>query len=58
LATDTLFYLHTIPDVPDALPISSKLYLNGDFEVIRDYIVKGNPLRGSIRFSWAIRVGN
>ena len=31
LATDTLFYLHTIPDVPDALPISSKLYLNGEF---------------------------
>ena len=50
LATDTLIYLHTIPDVPDALPISSKLFLNGDFEVIRDYIVKGNPLRGSIRF--------
>ena len=32
IATDTLFYLHTLADIPGAIPISKGLYLNGDFD--------------------------
>ncbi len=50
LATDTLFYLHTFQDLPDALPISKGLFLNGDFDIVKKYILEGNPIKGVIRF--------
>ena len=42
IATDTLFYLHTLADIPGAIPISKGLYLNGDFDEIKKYILQGN----------------
>ena len=30
IATDTLFYLHTLSDIPGSISISKGLYLNGD----------------------------
>lgn len=50
LGTDTLFYLHTLREIPGALPISNGLYLNGDFDAIKKYILQGNPIDGKIRF--------
>ncbi|MCD8182447.1 MAG: YqgE/AlgH family protein [Bacteroides sp.] len=50
LSTDTLFYLHTLPEVEDALPISKGFYLNGNFDTIKQYIMEGNPISGKIRF--------
>lgn len=50
LSTDTLFYLHTLEDVPGSLPIAKNLYLNGEFNAIRQYIGEGNPVKGNIRF--------
>ena len=50
LSTDTLFYLHTLEDIPDALPIAKGFYLNGDFNAIKAYIQSGNEIRGKIRF--------
>ena len=50
LCTDTLFFLHTLDGVNDSLPISEGIYLNGDFESIKDYISHGNPIDGKIRF--------
>ncbi|WP_321331381.1 YqgE/AlgH family protein [uncultured Bacteroides sp.] len=50
LATDTLFYLHTLPNIPDALPVSKGLYLNGDFDILKTYILQGNPIEGNVRF--------
>lgn len=50
LAMDTLFYLHTLADVQDSLPVTDGIYLNGDFEAIRRYILQGNPVRGHLRF--------
>ena len=40
IATDTLFYLHTLADIPGAIPISKGLYLNGDFDEIKKYILQ------------------
>ena len=50
LSTDTLFYLHTLKDVEDSLQIGKGVYLNGDFEAIRRYILQGNDIDGKIRF--------
>lgn len=50
LSTDTLFYLHTLKDVEDSLQIGKEVYLNGDFDAIRRYILQGNDIDGKIRF--------
>lgn len=50
MGTDTLFYLHTLPDVPGALPILKGLYLNGDFDAVKKYVLQGNAVDGRIRF--------
>lgn len=50
IGTDTLFYLHTLSDVPGALPILNGLYLNGDFNAIKKYVLQGNAIDGHIRF--------
>ena len=50
VSTDTLFYLHTFSDIEGALPIGDGIYLNGDFNAIKRYILQGNPIEGKIRF--------
>ena len=50
IATDTLFYLHALVDIPGAIPISKGLYLNGDFDEIKKYILQGNKVDRYIRF--------
>ena len=49
LSTDTLFYLHTLKDVEDSLQIGKGVYLNGDFDAIRRYILLVNDIDGKIR---------
>lgn len=50
MGTDTLFYLHSLQSIPDALSIGNGLYLNGDFTAIKRYVLQGNPIEGKIRF--------
>ena len=50
IGTDTLFYLHTLSQLPGALPVSNGLYLNGDFDEIKKYILQGNKISECIRF--------
>ena len=50
IATDTLFYLHTLSDIPGSISISKGLYLNGDFDEIKKYILQGNKINECIRF--------
>lgn len=50
LSTDTLFYLHTLEEIPGALPIRKGLYLNGDFDAVKRYLTQGNPVKEKIRF--------
>lgn len=57
IATDTLFYLHTLADIPGAIPISKGLYLNGDFDEIKKYILQGNKVDRYIRFFWDTPAG-
>lgn len=50
ISTDTLFYLHTLENITGSLAIGKGMYLNGDFEAIKDYLIQGNPIQGKIRF--------
>lgn len=50
LSTDTLFYLHTIEGVTDSLPVGKGVYLNGDFDTIKQFILERNSIKGRIRF--------
>jgi len=50
MGTDTLFYLHTLKNVEGALAIGGGLYLNGNFDEIKRYILQGNQVEGNIRF--------
>ena len=50
ISTDTLFYLHTLKNVANSLPISNWFYLNGDFAAIKQFIAEGNSVKGKIRF--------
>ncbi len=50
ISTDTLFYLHTLDNVADSLPIANGFYLNGDFAAIKRFMAEGNSIKGRIRF--------
>ena len=50
ISTDTLFYLHTLENIADSLPIANGFYLNGDFAAINQFMAEGNSIKGKIRF--------
>jgi putative transcriptional regulator len=50
IAPDTLFFLHTLSQIPHSLTVSKGLYLNGNFDAIKDYVLGGHPVKGHIRF--------
>lgn len=47
---NTIFFVHLFKDLEGALNLGNGLYLNGDFEAIKEYIRKGEPVEGKIRF--------
>ena len=50
ISTDTLFYLHTLENIADSLPIANGFYLNGDFAAIKQFRAEGTSIKGKIRF--------
>ena len=50
LGEDMLFFLHSIPEISDAVQLSKNLYFNGNFTELKRYILQGNPFEGKIRF--------
>jgi putative transcriptional regulator len=50
IGRETLFYLHTLSYLKDALPLGNGLYLNGDFNQMQQYILSGAPTQGVARF--------
>jgi putative transcriptional regulator len=50
IAPDTLFFLHTLSQIPHSLTVSKGLYLNGNFDAIKDYVLGGHPIKGHVRF--------
>lgn len=52
VAPDQLFFIHSIkPDIiPDTTQIGDNLYFGGDFEVVKNYLLEGNPAEGRVKF--------
>lgn len=50
LHTDTLFYLHTIAGLDDALPLGKGFYLNGDFNAVKQHVLEGHSTDTNLRF--------
>ena len=50
IGTDTLFYLHTLSQLPGALPLCNGLYLNVFFDALKKQILQGNEINGKVRF--------
>ena len=50
VCTDTLFFLHTLHELPGATPVCEGLWMNGDFDAIKRHIVEGYPVEGHLRF--------
>ena len=47
---ETLFFLHTLNFIPDSYQVTDTVYLNGDFELLKDYINSGAEIEGKIKF--------
>lgn len=45
-----LYYLHTVPDAPDAIAVKPGLFMGGDFEWVRNMLSEGHDLEGRLRF--------
>lgn len=51
VGNDKLFFLHTLGDIlPNALHIHNNIYMNGNFDVLCNYINKGYQVEGKIKF--------
>ncbi|WP_455585251.1 YqgE/AlgH family protein [Bacteroides sp.] len=50
IATDTLFFLHHLPQLPGSLQVGKELYLNGDFYELKKHILQGCEIDGQMRF--------
>lgn len=47
---EILFFIHTFQELDGAFPLGGGVYLNGDFEYIKNYIRSEKPTEGRIRF--------
>ncbi|CCW66835.1 unnamed protein product [Phytomonas sp. Hart1] len=45
---DNLFLLHSVPGIPNALPIAENLWLNGDFDVLMEKLDANEALQKSV----------
>lgn len=48
--TDSIFFIHTRPDIPGSLPILNGLFWGGEVSVIRALMERGELTEGQIRF--------
>lgn len=57
IGTDTLFYLHTLHEIPGTLPINNGLYLNGDFDAKKIHFTRKPYKRKDTLFPRIFRLG-
>ena len=52
VSPNKLYFIHTLGEemVPDTIQIGDGLYFDGDFDVIKNYLLEGNPAAGNIKF--------
>jgi len=51
VSPNRLFFIHTLGHlIPDSLKISDNLYFDGDFDILKQYILDGNTIKGKVKF--------
>lgn len=50
VSRETIFFLHTLEDLEGAIPLGNGLFLNGNFDIVQQYILDGKPIEGVFRF--------
>ena len=51
VSSDRLFFIHSLGNlIPDSVKIGNNLYFDGDFEVLRSYLLSGKPICENIKF--------
>lgn len=50
METDTIFFIHKLQDLPGAMPIGNGLFLNGEFDALKHYLLNKQPVEGYIKF--------
>ena len=52
MASDRLFFIHSLGDtlIPEAVEFSKGLYMGGDFDALKRYILAGHKLEGKVKF--------
>lgn len=47
---DTLFFIHNLAFIPGSYKITDTIFLNGDFNFLKEYINSGAEIEGKIKF--------
>lgn len=49
---DRLFFVHTLGDliIPDTVQVNENLFFDGDFKLLKSYILAGNSIEGKVKF--------
>lgn len=51
VSSNRLFFIHTLGElIPDSLEIAEGLYFDGDFDILKKYIIDGNSIKGKLKF--------
>ncbi len=51
ISSNRLFFIHSLGEIiPDSLKISDDLYFDGDFDILKQYIIDGNSIKGKVKF--------
>ncbi|MDR0430226.1 MAG: YqgE/AlgH family protein [Tannerellaceae bacterium] len=51
VSSNRLFFIHTLDGlIPDSLQIAEGLYFDGDFDILKKYIIDRNLIKGKIKF--------
>lgn len=51
VSSNRLFFIHTLDElIPDSVKIADGLYFDGDFDILKQYIIDGNSVKGKVKF--------
>ncbi len=50
--TNRLFFIHSLGEniLPDSIKINDSLYFDGNFDILKHYIINGFPIEGKVKF--------
>lgn len=51
VSSNRLFFIHTLGElIPESVKVADGLYFDGDFDLLKQYIIEGNTIEGKVKF--------